>query len=141
MSEKNGTEIAWIAITRAQDLPLREGRVVVLGDREIAIFNLGERVLAVTNHCPHRNGPLADGILSGGTIVCPLHAWKFDLETGKGANALSAEHCLETFQSRLSDGIVFLELPKQLAAKNEMPGPCLDHADSAVWNASSANTE
>lgn len=141
MSQKTGEETKWIAIARAQDLPLREGRVVVLGDREIAVFNLGERVLAVANHCPHKNGPLADGILSGGTIVCPLHAWKFDLETGKGANAPSAEHCLETFQSRFSNGIVFLAVPKQSATKNEMPGPCLDPADGDIWNVSSANSQ
>ncbi|HEY1802359.1 MAG TPA: nitrite reductase small subunit NirD [Terriglobales bacterium] len=134
-------ETVWTAIARFQDLPLREGRVVVLGDQEIAVFNLGERVLAIANHCPHKNGPLADGILSGTTIVCPLHAWKFDLETGKGANALSAEHCIETFQSRISDGIVFLAVPSQPATKNEMPATCLDHANGVVWNASSANSQ
>jgi nitrite reductase (NADH) small subunit len=123
MTQGTGEETVWIAIARSQDLPLREGRVVVLGDREIAVFNLGERVLAVANHCPHKNGPLADGILSGATIVCPLHAWKFDLESGKGANAVSAEHCIETFQSRLSDGIVFLETPRQCTTKNQCEAP------------------
>lgn len=141
MSEEKSKDATWIPIARTEDLPLREGRVILLGSHEIAVFNLGDRVLAVANHCPHRNGPLADGILSGGTIVCPLHAWKFDLETGKGANALSAEHCLETFQSRFSDGIVFLAIPKQLAPKTEMPGPCPNHADGDIWNASSANAE
>ncbi len=121
MNQATIEETVWIAIARSQDLPLREGRVVVLGDQEIAVFNLGDRVLAVSNHCPHRNGPLADGIVSGATIVCPLHAWKFNLETGQGANALSTEHCIETFPSRLSDGIVFLEAPRQSTTKNEMP--------------------
>ena len=54
-----------------------------VGNREIAIFNLGDRFLAVDNRCPHKGGPLADGIVSGTTVVCPLHAWKMSLETGR----------------------------------------------------------
>ncbi|HWF91152.1 MAG TPA: Rieske 2Fe-2S domain-containing protein [Terriglobales bacterium] len=131
----------WIAIARAGDLPLREGRVVVLGSREIAVFNLGDRVLAVANHCPHKNGPLADGILSGGTIVCPLHARKFDLETGEGANALSAEHCLETFPMLIKNGIVFIALPLQFEKRNQIPATCLDHAEGDICNPSSANAQ
>jgi nitrite reductase [NAD(P)H] small subunit len=131
----------WIAVARTQDLPLREGRVVVIRDREIAIFNLGHRVLAVANRCPHKNGPLADGILSGCAIVCPLHARKFDLETGKGTNALSAEHCIQTFQSRLSDGFVFLALPAPAAANNELADKRLNHAKDDGWTGSSANSQ
>jgi nitrite reductase (NADH) small subunit len=59
---------------------------VRFGDREIAIFNLGDRFLAVDNRCPHKGGPLSDGIVSGATVVCPLHAWKVNLETGSVLN-------------------------------------------------------
>jgi len=72
----------WIRITQAENIPLREGRSVRIGDDEIAIFNLGDRYLAVDNSCPHRGGPLCDGIVSGDTVICPLHGWKISLETG-----------------------------------------------------------
>src|SRR5262249_35826022 len=62
--------MSWIRITRAENIPLREGRAVKVGDQEVAIFNLGEKFLAVNNRCPHRGGPLADGIVSGNSVVC-----------------------------------------------------------------------
>lgn len=98
----------WIRIAYCRDIPLREGRAMKIGNREIAIFNLGDRFLAVENRCPHKAGPLADGIVSGTTVVCPLHAWKMSLETGKGEGGPSASSCVETFPLRVEDGTVLL---------------------------------
>lgn len=117
----------WIRVVRCGDIPLREGRSVRLGDREIAIFNLGDRFLAVDNRCPHREGPLADGIVSGSTIVCPLHAWKFSVETGEGVNGASLGKCIETFVTRVEDGIVWVEAPLAY------PQPKDDGERSTVW--------
>lgn len=115
-------ETHWIPVARIQDLPQREGRVVLYEDREIAIFNLGTRVLAVENRCPHKAGPLADGIVSGTTIMCPLHAWKFNLESGEGVNALSAANCIETFRTRMQGDIVLVEVATKPLASH-MPEP------------------
>jgi len=120
----------WIRIAYCRDIPLREGRAVRVGNREIAIFNLGDRSLAIENRCPHKGGPLADGIVSGTTVVCPLHAWKMSLETGKGVSGPSASSCVETFRTRVEDGIVLLELTdsrreSDTAAKEELPVMCL----------------
>ena len=98
----------WVRIAYCREIPLREGRAVKIGNREIALFNLGERFLAIENRCPHKGGPLADGIVSGSTVVCPLHAWKMSLETGEGASGPSASSCVETFLVRVEDGIVLL---------------------------------
>jgi phenylpropionate dioxygenase-like ring-hydroxylating dioxygenase large terminal subunit len=76
MKEAKAEPKRWTRIALSRDIPLREGRAVKVGDREIAIFNLGDRFLAVDNRCPHKGGPLADGIVSGAAVVCPLHAWK-----------------------------------------------------------------
>ena len=100
----------WVRIAYCRDIPLREGRAVKIRNREIAIFNLGDRFLAVENHCPHKGGPLADGIVSGTSVVCPLHAWKMSLETGKGVTGPSASSCVETFRTRVEGGVVWLEL-------------------------------
>lgn len=111
----------WIRVARCGDIPLREGRAVTVDNREIAIFNLGDRFLAVDNRCPHRGGPLADGIVSASSVVCPLHAWKFSLETGEGVNSASQANCIETFATRIQDGIVSIALT--LPDPHEQTGP------------------
>lgn len=100
----------WLRIAHCRDIPLREGRAVKVGNRDIAIFNLGDRFLAIENRCPHKGGPLADGIVSGNTVVCPLHAWKINLETGRGVIGPSAESCVETFRTRVEGEIILLEM-------------------------------
>ena len=77
------TDAQWIRVTTTESVPRREGRAVSLGGWELAIFNLGDRFLAVENRCPHQGGPLADGIVSGCTVVCPLHAWRVRLDSGQ----------------------------------------------------------
>lgn len=64
-------------------IPPGEGRVFDIDGRSVAIFRTrGGAVYATQAACPHRGGPLADGLLGGSTLVCPLHGWKFDLATG-----------------------------------------------------------
>jgi nitrite reductase (NADH) small subunit len=101
----------WIRITACDDIPVREGRAAIVGDREIAIFNVGGEFLAVDNRCPHRGGPLADGIVAGGTVVCPLHAWKIDLRTGSVGRPASVQTCVRSYPTRVEAGIVMVELP------------------------------
>jgi nitrite reductase (NADH) small subunit len=109
--------MSWYRITRAENIPLREGRAVALGDgEEIAIFNLGDRFLAVNNACPHRGGPLADGIVSGDSVVCPLHAWKVCLTSGEVRRPQDAKACVETYPVKVVDGVVLAQIE---AAKAE----------------------
>jgi nitrite reductase (NADH) small subunit len=124
----------WIRITECENIPLREGRVVRIGDQEIAVFNLGDRFFAVENRCPHRGGPLADGIVSGNTVVCPLHAWKFNLETGAGVSATSQGSCVRAFPTRVQDGIVQLELPAEFAGGIEVAPICAEFGADRPWS-------
>jgi len=110
MTDDHSQTKRWVRITRAEDIPLREGRSVRIAGHEIAIFNLGDRFLAVENKCPHRGGPLADGIVCGRTVVCPLHAWKVDLETGRVENRAEENPCVKNFPAAVRDGVVMLEL-------------------------------
>jgi len=116
----------WIRTARCEDIPLREARSVRLGGRDIAIFNLGDRFLAVDNRCPHKGGPLAEGIVSGAAVVCPLHTPKVCLETGNVLNAPDSSQCIETFRACVEDGVVLIELPINPATKREMPGVCVE---------------
>jgi nitrite reductase (NADH) small subunit len=83
-------------------VPLGEGREYEVGDQLIAVFRTRDQHLyAVQAHCPHRNGALADGIIGGGKVICPFHAFKFDLATG----APLGNDCqaLKTFRVSVSD--------------------------------------
>ena len=102
--------MSWVHVTRAENIPLREGRAVKLGGEEIAIFNLGEKFLAVSNRCPHRGGPLADGIVSGQSVVCPLHAWKVCLQSGAVERPQDQAACLRSFPVQVVAGIVCVNL-------------------------------
>lgn len=69
-----------------EQIPLGEGRVFEVEGRSIAVFRTRQgEVYATQAACPHKQGPLADGIIGGAQIVCPLHAYKFDLATGRPA--------------------------------------------------------
>ena len=66
-----------------EQIPLGEGRVFEVDGRSIAVFRTRQgEVFATQAACPHKAGPLCDGIIGGRQIVCPLHAYKFDLATG-----------------------------------------------------------
>jgi nitrite reductase (NADH) small subunit len=91
---------------------MREGRAVMLGSREIALFNLGDKVLATDNRCPHQAGPLCDGIVTGESVVCPLHAWKVNLASGDVERPTHGkDHCVSTYPTRIEDGVVIVGLP------------------------------
>lgn len=100
----------WTRITSVEDIPLREGRLVAVGEAEIAVFNLGDRFLAVESRCPHAGGPLADGIVSGDTVICPLHAWRVCLTSGKVTKPAVAA-CVDTYPVRVENGILVVALP------------------------------
>jgi nitrite reductase (NADH) small subunit len=73
----------WYDLGPADAIPPGEGRVFRVDRAQIAVFRTRAGELFATQpHCPHKRGPLADGIVGSGTVVCPLHAYKYDLATG-----------------------------------------------------------
>ena len=101
----------WIWVTEVENIPPREGRVVTVAGRELAIFNLGGRFVAIDNRCPHKGGPLADGIVSGDTVVCPLHGWRIGIETGQVERGTQAGGCVERYPTMVDNGVVVVGLP------------------------------
>lgn len=113
----------WVCVTEQSNIPLREGRAVELGGQTIAIFNLGDRVMALEDRCPHRGGPLSDGILNGSTVVCPLHAWKVCLKDGNVVKPAEERACVNTYPARVEQGLIYVALPDA-----SMPIPRMDVA-------------
>lgn len=108
------SEVSWVRVTAVENIPAREGRAVQVGAREIAIFNLGDTFLATDNRCPHNGGPLCDGIVTGSSVVCPLHAWKVNLTTGQVERpAAGKDRCVATYPTRVDEGIVAVALPRE----------------------------
>lgn len=68
----------------AASIPFGEGRAYRVGSHDVAVFRsrTGE-IFATQAACPHKDGPLADGIVGGGRVICPLHAYTFDLASGR----------------------------------------------------------
>jgi nitrite reductase (NADH) small subunit len=102
----------WIPATTCDQVPLREGRAIRVGERELALFNLGgDRFLAVDGRCPHQGGPLCDGIVAGETVVCPLHAWKINLVSGHVERPAALNACVHTYPTRVTGETVLIEMP------------------------------
>ncbi len=99
------------------DLPVRvaslaevasgASKVVYVRGEQVALFNLGGRVYAVSNRCPHANGPLADGAVDGTTVTCPWHESRFDLETGAVCGGPSPKP-VATYDVQVRDNEVFV---------------------------------
>ena len=99
-----------VTLGALSSVPPGEGRTFDVGTCRIAVFHTRKgQVYAAQAECPHRKGPLADGLLGDQTLVCPLHSWKFDLETGKTE---SGPCTLETYPARLNRaGQIVVDVP------------------------------
>jgi nitrite reductase (NADH) small subunit len=98
-----------VALGPLSAIPPGEGREFTALGVEVAVFHLrGGEVRATQARCPHRDGPLADGLTGGNVVVCPFHAWKFDLTTGQ---PLLGECPIHVYSVRVdADGVLFLKL-------------------------------
>jgi nitrite reductase (NADH) small subunit len=72
-------------VCATEDVPRGEGRAVTVEGRRIAVFNAPTGWYALDHACPHRGGPLADGIVSDSCVICPLHERRYDLATGEAS--------------------------------------------------------
>jgi nitrite reductase (NADH) small subunit len=107
-----------ILVCRLEDLPLGLGRAFSIAGRNIAIFRTRkEKLFALDNSCPHKGGPLADGMLAGDQVVCPLHAFRFD---GTSGACDQAGICaVNTYSITQKEGVIFIRLP--IGSQEGMP--------------------
>ena len=99
----------WTDIGSLADLPAKGSRVVRTPRGDIAVFRTGrDQVRALWDRCPHKNGPLSQGIVHGDTVTCPLHGWVIDLASGA---AQGADHgCARPVPVRLAGDRIELDL-------------------------------
>jgi nitrite reductase (NADH) small subunit len=98
----------WIEIGFAEDVPFRGSRVVATHHGDIAIFkSAAGRVFALWDKCPHKGGPLSQGIVHGEQVTCPLHNWVIGLETGEVNQP--DQGCARIVKCKVEAGLVYIE--------------------------------
>ena len=98
----------WTKVAETADVPPGRGRVVGVGGRDVALFNVDGTFFAVDNTCGHRGGPLGEGNLSGPVVACPWHGWQYDVRTGE--NALDDRFRVVCYPVRVDGASVLVEL-------------------------------
>ena len=98
----------WIDVGPLSAIPMRGARTVpVAGGEEVALFRTGDnQVFALVNRCPHKNGPLSQGIVHGHAVSCPLHNWRISLATGEAMG--EDKGCTPTIPVKVDSGRVLL---------------------------------
>jgi nitrite reductase (NADH) small subunit len=121
----------WKAICKVDDIPVLGARVVQRGLAwqelpNVAVFRNGDdKVFALLDRCPHKGGPLSQGIVFGETVACPLHNW--NIELGSGCAAAPDHGCTPRYSVKVEDGMVYLDL-------NELNAPA-SKAEAALAGA------
>ncbi len=116
MKAREGAAV-WVRAGRLEDIPRLGARLVRSPAGDIALFRTAkDETFALEDRCPHRGGPLSEGIVFGARVACPLHDWVIELRSGLAL----APDCgrAKTYPVRVEDGVVWL-----------MPVPYTDNGD------------
>jgi len=102
--------VSWLDVAALDAIPPRGARVLEIGDEAIALFRTSDdHVFALRDRCPHRGGPLSQGIVHGTCVTCPLHDWVIDLATGEALGP--DEGSTWVFDVRIVAGRVEVDVP------------------------------
>jgi nitrite reductase (NADH) small subunit len=109
----------WKAVCNVADIPVLGARVVKRATQpDVAIFrNSEDAVFALLDRCPHRGGPLSQGIVFGERVACPLHNWSIELRSG--CAVAPDEGCTQKFSVKVEDGQVYLDVAELNATVDE----------------------
>jgi nitrite reductase (NADH) small subunit len=107
-------EKAWIDIGALDEIPRLGARVVKTPLGCVAVFRAVEdEVYALDDRCPHKHGPLSQGIVHGRRVTCPLHNWVISLESGRAGGADEGQ--VKTFGVRVENGRILIDADALLA--------------------------
>lgn len=121
----------WIRVGTVNDIPRQGARVIRYDDTDIAVFRtVDDELFALRNACAHKQGPIADGIVHGCQVTCPLHNWVFDLQSGDAVGP--DEGAIPSYPVRVSEGLIELKVSRpgdatitsQAKRCDPHPSPC-----------------
>jgi nitrite reductase (NADH) small subunit len=122
----------WLYVCRVEDIPvLGARRVSRTVGMDVAVFrNDQDQVFALLDRCPHKGGPLSQGIVFGTSVACPLHNWTIGLCTGQAA--APDEGCTPKFSIKLEDGVVHLDAHELATKATDLTRPVAGPARRAL---------
>ena len=99
----------WTEVGLLAEIPPQGSRVISSKDGDVAVFRTsGDEVFALFDQCPHKKGPLSQGIVYDKRVACPLHNWVIELDSGEATGP--DEGCTRSFATKVEDGVVFIAL-------------------------------
>ena len=118
----------WSRICAVADIPCLGSRVAEIAGTTIAVFRTaGDRVFALRDRCPHKGGPLSQGIVHGEQVTCPLHGWVIGLRDGVAEGPDVG--CVLRYQVRVAAGDVWVDVTSQTPMDAESTGSACGGAD------------
>jgi nitrite reductase (NADH) small subunit len=113
----------WIAVCQVEDIPVLGSRRVARDQGlDVAVFrNDAGEVFALLDRCPHKGGPLSQGIVFGTRVACPLHNWTIDLCDGQAQSP--DEGCTPRFEVKVEAGVVFLNADELMGHATDLTRP------------------
>jgi nitrite reductase (NADH) small subunit len=116
-------DVVWTSVGAVADIPLLGSRVVRTASGDVALFRTaGDAVFALEDRCPHKNGPLSQGIVHGRRVTCPLHNWVIDLATGEAV--APDEGRAGHIPVRVENGAISVALGLAVRAQGGCKGGC-----------------
>ncbi|BDZ74868.1 MULTISPECIES: nitrite reductase small subunit NirD [Methylophaga] len=101
--------MSWTEVGPLVDIPKKGSRVLVTAEGDVAVFRTsGDQIFALFDQCPHKKGPLSQGIVYDNRVACPLHNWVIDMNSGEATGP--DEGCTRTFETKIENGTVFISL-------------------------------
>ncbi len=111
--------MSWIEVGKFDDIPQLGSRVIHSADGNIAIFRTSDdMIFALRDACPHKGGPLSQGIVFDHRVACPLHNRVTEMDTGKAA--APDEGCTQRYATRIENGTVFISLTAEVSEVEEL---------------------
>jgi nitrite reductase (NADH) small subunit len=102
------TTTTTVNLGSVEKIALGHSRCYLVGGQEIAVFRQRDgRIFATQNRCPHKQGPLSEGVAGGGKVICPLHSHKFELASGTGSEP---GECVKVYAVRELNGEIHLSV-------------------------------
>ena len=100
---------SWIEVGQYEDIPRLGARVVRTNEGDIAVFRTADdEIFALKDSCPHKQGPLSQGIVHGKKVSCPLHDWKIHLDTGLAV--APDEGCTASYPVKIDQGVIYISI-------------------------------
>ncbi len=97
----------FIKLCTIHDIPPGKCKGLNIKGEDVGLYNLDGKYCAVENTCPHQGAPLSQGHVKDGVVMCPLHMWRFDVQTGKSLTAPGAD--LKTYEIKIEGEDVLIK--------------------------------